>query len=71
MKAFSVTVKMKVADSWIADGFNLNEREEEIKDAFSAMLPYAYGHEVNISVKFGPEPKGMAELQSGEAEAKD
>jgi hypothetical protein len=51
MKKFRVTVEMKVSQNWIEDGFDLAEREQEIKDAFTSMLPYAYEEEVKVEIK--------------------
>ncbi len=51
MKKFRVEVEMTVTQNWIEDGFDLAEREEEIKEAFANMLPYAYGHEVKVEIK--------------------
>jgi hypothetical protein len=73
MKTFEVRVRMQVADKWIADGFDLNERKEEIADAFTAMLPYAYEREVNVDVLITKSPTGeqISDLQDGTVEAKD
>jgi hypothetical protein len=51
MKKFTVTIEVKVSQNWIEDGFDLAEREQEIKDAFTSMLPYAYEEEVEVKIK--------------------
>ena len=50
MKKFKVSIEMTVAQCWIEDGFDLAEREDQIKEAFENMLPYADGHEVKVEI---------------------
>lgn len=75
MKTWKFEITMKVADSWVADGFDASQenRIEEIKEAMQGMLPYAYGHEVlvNVNVTKAPDQKEIEELQNGEAKIKD
>jgi len=73
MKTWKIEITMQVADSWVADGFDLKERTKEIGDAFSAMLPYAYENEVKVNIVFKSAPTGEAlyELQTGEVPIKD
>ena len=75
MKTWKIEITMKVADSWVADGFNASNenRIEEIKELICGMLPYAYDHEVEVDVKVtkAPEPKVIEQLQNGELEIKD
>lgn len=73
MQTWKFEVTMKVADSWVADGFDGSGRVEEIKEAMQGMLPYAYGHEVQVAVKVtqAPDPKVVTALGNGQREIKD
>lgn len=51
MKTWKVELTVTVSENWIDDGFELTEREQEIKDCFHSMLPYAYGNEVSVDVR--------------------
>lgn len=52
MKKWKIQLTVEVSENWVEDGFDLNEseREEQIKEAFANMLPYAYGHEVKVEI---------------------
>jgi hypothetical protein len=73
MKHWEIKVKMSVADSWIADGFDVKDRLEQIEEHIQGLLPYAYGHEVVVKVTIikQPDAKIIEELQNGEREIKD
>jgi hypothetical protein len=73
MQTFSFNVKMQVADSWVADGFQVKDRVEQIQDLIAGLLPYAYGYEcvVKVVVTGSPSDKTIEQLQNGELEAKD
>lgn len=47
---FEYIVKLSVTDNWIEDGFDGDP--DRIYDVLKAnLLPYAYGHEVQVQVK--------------------
>lgn len=73
MKHWTLQIKISVADSWVADGFDASERIEEIQEQIAALLPYAYGDEIAVKVKIlsKPDAKVIVQLQNGELEAKD
>lgn len=75
MQTWKIEVTMTVADSWIADGFNLAERVQrgEIVEHMQELLPYAYGHEVVVKVKVlkAPDERVIKNLQEGLVECKD
>lgn len=74
MKTWTLKIELKIADSWIADGFEIDkERLEVIEEKLSDLLPYAYGHEfkVKATVTKAPDKKAIRDLQSGEVEIKD
>lgn len=73
MQKFKFEVTMKVADSWVADGFQVKDRLEQIAETLSGLLPYAHGHECVIEVKEISSPKAsvITSLQNGELEVKD
>lgn len=51
MKLFKLEIWVTVSQNWIEDGFEMSEREDEIKEAFANMLPHAYEHEVKTEIK--------------------
>jgi hypothetical protein len=73
MQVFKFIVIMKVADSWIADGFQVKDRIDQIEEKIAELLPYAYGHEVKVSVSLITHPSEniINSLQNGTLEAKD
>lgn len=75
MQTWKMEVTLKVANSWVADGFNLSQplRIEEVEEKLQSMIPYAYGHEVQVKVKItsAPKAKTIEQLQNGDLEIKD
>lgn len=73
MQTWELKIKVSVADSWIADGFNMKERLEDLQDQVKSMLPYAYGHEVKVkaTILTHPNYEVINQLQDGRLEAKD
>lgn len=73
MQTFSFNVKMQVADSWVADGFQVKDRIDQIQELIAELLPYAYGHECKVTVKVtgSPSDATITALQNGELEAAD
>jgi len=73
MKTFKIEITLKVADSWIADGFDASERLEEIEEQITSILPFAYGHELEVIAKLisAPSKAVIEALQSGELEIKN
>ena len=73
MQKFSFTVTMNVADSWVADGFQIKDRTEQIEELIQGLLPYAYGHECIVKVKVtgSPSDSTILSLQNGDLEPAD
>jgi hypothetical protein len=73
MKSWDVKITMSVADTWIADGFDLSERIEDIKEQFKDMLPSAYDNEVKVNVVITkkPEPSKIEALRNGTVTPRD
>lgn len=73
MKTFKIEITLKVADSWVADGFDASERLEEIEEQIASILPFAYGHELQVKAKviYAPSKAVINGLQSGEIEIKN
>lgn len=65
MQTWNININLKVADSWIADGFDAAERIEQIKELLTELLPYAYDHELIITptIKTAPKKDKINELQ--------
>ena len=56
-RTWVLEVELKVEDSWIADGFDVDEeRLHLIEDQLSHLLPYAYGYEFGIKVRVKTKP---------------
>jgi methyl coenzyme M reductase subunit D len=53
MKTWKIEVKVKVAEIWVDDGFDLEDThwKEYIEEKFKSMIPYAYDHEIQVEVK--------------------
>lgn len=69
MKKWLIQIEIKVADLWIEDGFDMSKRIEDLEEQIvSQMLPYAYGHEVNVKAKIisKPDPKIIRKMQGYE-----
>jgi hypothetical protein len=56
MEKWKLQIDVEVADSWVADGFNLSERLDEVQEAIKNMLPQAYDHEMAVKVKILGQP---------------
>lgn len=56
-------VEFVVADSWVADGFQMTD--ERAVSMIQNELPHAYSHEVTAQVVKSPDPKVIKQLQSG------
>lgn len=65
MKTWKINVTLKVADTWIEDGFDAAERLEQIQELLSELLPYAYGREFKVEAKItsAPDKKVIEKLQ--------
>lgn len=73
MKTWEIKIKLSVADSWIADGFDASERLEDIQDDIKRALPYAHDWEVKVkaTITKAPAKKVIEQLQNGELPIKD
>lgn len=56
MKIWKLAITLKIADSWIADGFDASERIEEIEQQIQNLLPFAYEHEFSVKAKVVKAP---------------
>lgn len=73
MKTWEIKLEIKIADSWVADGFNMSEHLEDLKDKIADLVPYAYNHEFQVKaiITKAPEQKEIEGLQLGIIEIKD
>lgn len=73
MKTWKLEITVKVADSWVTDGFDLKERLEQIEEQLTTMLPFAYEHELQIKARIvsAPDRKVIEQLQNGDVNPKD
>lgn len=64
-QTWEIKLKLSVADSWVADGFDAAERLEQIEDLLAELLPYAYGHEFKVKATVTKKPpiEKVKELQ--------
>jgi len=62
MKTYKWTIEIQVADTWVADGFDLsNENLQE--RILEKMLPYAHEHERSMRVVKKPHALAIAREQ--------
>lgn len=58
---FKWTVEFSVDESWVADGFDLDD--DRAKEMLSGDLRYAYGNELDAKVIKKPSAKRIAKVQ--------
>lgn len=64
------TVKIRVADVWVADGYEATA--ERVKDALITQHGYCYDHEIEVELVSAPAPADVHKLQgSGTAPSDD
>jgi hypothetical protein len=64
MKTYKVEIEMQVAESWIQDGFRLEDKQQLIEDKLGWLLPYAESHEFKVKVtKIIPPVFTLGELE--------
>lgn len=73
MKTWKIKATISVADSWVADGFDLKDRIKDIEEFIHTMLPHAYEHEVKatIQVVATPVQDDLYALVNGDIQPKD
>ena len=62
MKTFKWVVEFEVTETWVEDGFDINE--DRAQDMLANALPYAYGHELKAKVIKAPDPKYIKKAQA-------
>ena len=62
MKTFKWVVKFEVTETWVEDGFDIDE--DRAQDMLANALPYAYGHELKAKVIKAPDPKLIEKAQA-------
>lgn len=62
-------VEFVVADSWVADGFELTN--ERAKNMIEEALGWSYGHETAARVIEAPDPNVIEGLQDGSVDFDD
>jgi hypothetical protein len=60
-KGFKWTVEFTVAESWVADGFDLDD--ERAHKMIAHMLQYAFNHEIEAKVIQSPKAKSIRKAQ--------
>jgi len=55
------TVKIRVSDNWVADGFDLTE--ERLKEMVENSLPFAYPHETEVAIVDEPDQSRIRRIQ--------
>ena len=61
MKTFKWVVEFEVAESWVEDGFNIDQNRAT--DMIANALPYAYGSEFQAKVIKAPTVKSIKTVQ--------
>lgn len=60
-RKYKWVVEIEVADTWVADGFDLDD--DRAHKMLAEHLPYAYGHELKARVLKAPDPDAIAKEQ--------
>jgi hypothetical protein len=55
MKTFKWVVEFEVTETWVEDGFEIDQ--DRATDIIANALPYAYGSEFKATVLKSPDPK--------------
>jgi hypothetical protein len=61
MKTFKWVVEFEVAESWVEDGFEIDQ--DRATDIIANALPFAHSSEFNATVIKSPDPKSIREVQ--------
>lgn len=61
MKKFKWVVEFSVDESWVEDGFEIDQ--DRALDMMANALPYAYGYEFNAEVLKAPDQKLIRKVQ--------
>jgi hypothetical protein len=53
MKKYTLAIVINVSQNWIDDGFDPTTKEwkEDIEEAITALMPYAYENEFIVTIK--------------------
>jgi hypothetical protein len=62
MKTFKWVVEFEVTETWVEDGFNIDE--DRAQDMLANALPYAYGSELKATVIKAPDPRLIKKAQA-------
>jgi hypothetical protein len=63
-RRFKWVVEFEVDESWVADGFDLND--DRAHEMIHRYVSYSYGHEVSGKVLRAPDPKAIRKAQGYE-----
>jgi hypothetical protein len=61
MKTFTWVVEFEVAETWVEDGFNIDQNRA--RDMIANALPYADGSEFKVKVLQAPDAKLIRKTQ--------
>jgi energy-converting hydrogenase A subunit M len=61
MKTFKWVVEFEVTETWVEDGFNIDE--DRAQDMLANALPHAYGYELKAKVLKAPDAKLIRKTQ--------
>ncbi len=64
---FKWVVEIEVAETWVADGFDMTPRAIELM--LCGILPYAYSYEFKGRVIDAPDPRAIRVAQGYKADA--
>jgi len=60
-KQFKWVVEFTVDETWVADGFDLNE--DRAKEMIEEALPYSYDYETKVKILKSPDSKAILKAQ--------
>ena len=59
-RMFKWTVEVEVSENWVADGFDLSNRIEELGET---LLPFSVDGEVAVHIRKAPDPDAIRKAQ--------
>lgn len=66
MTKFKWTVEIEVDETWVADGFNLDQ--DRADDWKNKLIAFAYDNEVSIKIIKSPSRKSIRKMQGYDCE---
>lgn len=63
VKTYKWTIEIEVDETWVEDGFDLQDGRDLSESVGQTLLPYAHSHEVKVKCLSGPPREEVATAQ--------